>query len=150
MPNELLELENAVVAGFLYSKIIEAESNHINIELDIRSVKLSEVIMDSQWVEVLGILLDNAIEASNTEDYVYLSMEYEASNMITVKNHHKHLKKDAIDKCFEKGFSTKAKNRGIGLYNLKKTVQGCNGRIEAFNEVIEDLNYVVFRVIIPS
>lgn len=149
MPSELMILENAVVAGFLYSKILEAESKHINLELNIRIDNLSKVLMDSQWVEVLGILLDNAIEASEKDSNIYLSMEKESKSLITVKNQHEYMNMNVINECFEKGFSTKANNRGFGLFSLKKTVDECNGRIEFLNETINNMNYVVFKVMIP-
>ncbi len=149
LPLELIKLENTIVAGFLYSKTVEAESRAFNLELDIKSNTLSNVLMDSQWVEVLGILIDNAMEASNVENCILLSMEKKDMDIVTVRNCHPYIEKNDVEKYFEKGFSTKEDNRGYGLYNLKKILQGCNGTIEFFNEKMNNTNYVVFRVGIP-
>lgn len=150
MPDELLKLENTVVAGFIYSKIIEAESKNISIKTDISLNSLSKILTDSQWVEVLGILLDNAIEASDKGDTIYLSIKKDLKYTITVKNRYKYMKMDTINKYFEKGFSTKSKSRGIGLYNLKNIIKKSNGNIEFSNETIDSKNYIVFRLIVPQ
>jgi len=67
---------------------------------------------------MLGILLDNAIEAASA-DYInvyLLCSEY--SLIIKVSNEYDGIVEES--KIFNKQYSTNSKKRGYGLYNLKK------------------------------
>ena len=63
----LLSSNSPIVIAFLYSKFIEAESKGCRITYDIKVDELQCKIPDYKLIEVLGILLDNAIEA--VQDY---------------------------------------------------------------------------------
>lgn len=58
----LLSSNSPIVIAFLYSKFIEAESKGCRITYDIKVDELQCKIPDYKLIEVLGILLDNAIE----------------------------------------------------------------------------------------
>ena len=48
-------------------------------------------------------------------------------------------------KFFDKGFSTKGKNRGLGLYNVKKNVED-KGNIIVMNKTAENKNWIEFKI----
>ena len=50
------------MAGFIYTKFVEAENNGIEIQYEI-SYRDSNEIVIYDLVDIVGILLDNAIEA---------------------------------------------------------------------------------------
>ena len=59
----LLRGEWPVLSGFLYGKLQEADSKGIQIEYKYRVKKKNNRIPEFVFIEILGILLDNAIEA---------------------------------------------------------------------------------------
>jgi len=73
---------------------------------------------------VLGILLDNAIEAS--EECVLPKIEIgfikdNQSLIIVICNRYKG-DIPSVDKLYKKGYSTKGANRGIGLTSLREII----------------------------
>lgn len=108
--------------GIISSKIIKAQQLGLDIYIDILD-PIYEIKMDSiDLVTVIGIILDNAIEGA-------LESEDKDVKMALIKN-----KNDLVllfinscikdnppcYKLFQKGFSTKGEDRGLGLYTLKK------------------------------
>lgn len=148
--NELLKLGNKIILGFLYSKKIYAEQLGIKVSIIIKEFAYESQLYEFQWIEILGILMDNAMETKGKDNHIITIIDKEEDmNSIIVKNKHPYIEKEIISKFFEKGFSNKSNsNWGYGLYNLKKIVNQNKGYIEVYNE--QDVhNYVVFKVIIP-
>ena len=72
---------------------------------------------------VLGIYLDNALEAAENSDQKLVSLEiYEINHNLnfTISNSYKEI--IPLKKMKKKGFSTKGKNHGKGLYYVNKLV----------------------------
>ena len=70
----------------------------------------------------LGILLDNAIEASLSSEKKRLNIAFIKKNssiLIIISNTFKGVI-PPLSKIFKTGFSTKGKNRGLGLSNLSE------------------------------
>lgn len=111
--------------GIVSSKIIRAQELNIDVVIDIPE-PIEEINMDIiDLTRCMGILLDNAIEAAEKTDKQYVMTaiaDREEYIIIEVENS---CNKDVqtIDKMFEKGFSTKGENRGIGLSNLKEILK---------------------------
>ena len=77
----------------------------------------------SDLVRVMGIFLDNAIEAvlelnRTMQKIVIVIMQDEKSFVIRIKNPNGH--KVALHELVQTNFSTKGKNRGFGLTNVRK------------------------------
>ena len=70
--------------------------------------------------------------------------------MLTVANASKHYKEDMTVHFFESGYSSKGKDRGIGLPKLKRIVDKWNGTITVSNELRSGINYLSFEIIIPK
>ena len=60
------------------------------------------------------------------------------------------MKLETIGKFFEKGFSTKTKDgkRGLGLYQAKKICEKYGGEITVGMEMVEEKNYIWFKVVV--
>ena len=74
---------------------------------------------------VLGILLNNAIEASKECDDKIINVIFRKNgnrNEIVIENTYKNKYID-IDRIFEKNYSTKKGNSGIGLWEVKKILK---------------------------
>lgn len=146
---DLIKLDNKVLAGFLYSKIKNAEELNIQFHILIEDYGFKLNLKDYEIIEIIGNLINNAFETGIEHNVVILKLKKEKDmNVIEVKNKHSYLKKENINKIFNKGFSTKLGNRrGFGLYNIREIVRKYNGNIEIINEIYNDENYVVFRVL---
>lgn len=64
----LTKVENPLIAGFLTVKIQEAERKGINVEYNCIFPKVKINMPEYQLIEMMGILLDNAIEAAEKMD----------------------------------------------------------------------------------
>jgi two-component system sensor histidine kinase AgrC len=112
------------IKGIFSSKLIRAQELGIDVYIDIVQPieKVNIDIIDLS--RVVGILLDNAIEAAEKCDKPSIEVsviDKKKSVIILIMN--SCLEELPIHKIFEKGFSTKGENRGLGLYNLKKIVE---------------------------
>lgn len=112
------------IKGLLSSKLIIAQEKGIDITFESIEV-IDKIHMDSVALcRALGILLDNAIEeatniSGSTVKVAFIN--YENSTSFIVMNSYVD-KGYKVFKYFEKGFSTKGENRGLGLSNLKEII----------------------------
>lgn len=126
MINQLKNLPNGGFKGLLYYKIIVAKNNNIKLEINIGSEDnkvLNKLSDDKLKVlsNIIGIYLDNAIEASKETKRKIVSIEiyeYDSTANIIISNTF-NTKLD-ISKRNEKGYSTKGTGRGNGLYFANK------------------------------
>ena len=153
----VLSSGNPLIAGFLYSKIRQAESCHIDMDYKMGIQKTETTIPEYELVEMSGILLDNAIEAlsgmenENFVKKIFFSMqETESGIKIIAANTSPYYEEDLTAYFFESGYSSKGANRGLGLSKLKKLIQNRKGTIMVYNEMRNDLNYLTFEIELPK
>lgn len=120
----LSQIKVPEVKGLLSLKLIRAQEMGIEVFIDIKEPieQISMNIID--LTRVLGILLDNAIEAS--EECVLPKIEIgfikdNQSLIIVICNRYKG-DIPSLDKLYKKGYSTKGANRGIGLTSLREII----------------------------
>ena len=83
-----------------------------------------------EFSKILGILLDNAIDATSDCDEKIINLMFRASNrnnvqIVTIENTYKDKNVDT-NKIFEKGISGKVDHSGIGLWEVRKIVNKYN------------------------
>lgn len=61
---ELLKCDSKVISGLLFGKVKQAELKRVRVEVTIAGAFLRRALSEADWVEVIAILLDNAIEAA--------------------------------------------------------------------------------------
>ncbi len=120
----LRQIKVPEVKGLLSLKLIRAQEMGIEVFIDIKEPieQISMNIID--LTRVLGILLDNAIEA--TEECVSPKIKIgfikdNHSLIIVICNSYKG-DIPSVDKLYKKGYSTKGTNRGIGLTSLREII----------------------------
>ena len=123
--NQLKNLKIPELKGLLTSKLLYAADQDIDVKIDIRD-EVSTLPMDAiDLVRVMGILLDNAIEAaleSDTPALQFSMVALEKECLIINKN-------TFVDKGIplasirRPDVSSKGKNRGVGLYNVEQIFQ---------------------------
>ena len=133
--NKLLSKGNPIILGFLYGKLTEAEKNGIDVTYKVNIEELESKVPVHKLVEILGNLLNNAIEVLVGEEKLKKMnlVMIENSNEITIKvsNECSKINYNDVQGFFKKGYSSKGKNRGYGLYNVKKICEEYNVALEA-------------------
>nr|WP_207701415.1 ATP-binding protein [Enterococcus sp. 665A]MBO1339011.1 sensor histidine kinase [Enterococcus sp. 665A] len=121
--NQLLLIENPEIKGLLISKLAKAESQGITVQLEISDI-FGNLPMDvSDLLRILGIFLDNAIEAvadltQSMKKISIVVMQDDKYVVIRIKNPNE--LKILLHELMQPNFSTKGKNRGFGLANVRK------------------------------
>lgn len=149
----LLSSENPLITGFLYSKIQEAEGKGISVE---HCLQLRKNIMFPEYelIEMLGILFDNAVEAleksTMEQKQIYTSVKENDTEIHCIVGNTKTEAVSRIDKFFERGYSTKGENRGIGLTKLKHMVQESKGDLIVSEETYKGTDFLWFEIQLPK
>ena len=149
---ELLSCDSKMIAGMLFGKIKQAEAANHHIELSLHGLFKKTVTPETEWIEVIGILLDNAIEASPKGSTIFLSSKKQGDFLeLTVSNPAPPLSNTEFMALFGKGVTTKTNRdgHGFGLYNILRMTERYHGKILTRNESILNENYVVFGVLMP-
>lgn len=148
--NKLLAKGNPVIIGFLYGKFLEIEKKGIEITYSINFDEFNINVPIYRIVEVLGNLLDNAIEALDKEKEgkkIYIAIEEESKDFsIVIRNKSTFIDYNEISDFFTKGYSKKGSSRGLGLYNVKKICEEYGMSICCENEEINNENWLCFKI----
>ena len=116
------------IKGLVSSKVIKAQELGIDVFIDIME-PIDKIEVDIvEMVRSLGIILDNAIEASICSEEKNMAIGFIKKNnsvIILVSNS---FSGDIppIHKLYRLGFSTKGENRGLGLSNLREIMSKYN------------------------
>ena len=149
----LTKVENPLIAGFLTVKIQEAERKGINVEYNCIFPKVKINMPEYQLIEMMGILLDNAIEAVEKMDASKLMqirlLMVEGVINFSVTNTYLISDVKDISNFFAKGYSTKGNNRGIGLYKLKELMQKQKGELFCKEENINGQKAIRMEMLLP-
>lgn len=150
--SELLKINLPVVAGFVFSKIKEAEQKGRLISVKIKNRSLITPVPEYDLIRILGILIDNAIEATEPGHTFSLILDSKNEHIrFQTKNEGGEISSELRKKMFVRGYSTKTSaevrtTRGQGLPNLKKLVDHYNGKIYLDNETFHEHTWICFTV----
>lgn len=123
-------INNPGIYNLLSTKYREAESKNIKVNmsllLDLNDLKMKIY----EFARILGILLDNAIEASDEcnekiINIVFRNDEKRHRQLISIENTYKDKNVDTI-KIFGKGISGKENHTGLGLWEVNKILKKNN------------------------
>ena len=117
-------INNAAIYGILASKYLKSDELGIDINLDV-FLDLNTLNMKIyEFTRILGILLDNAIEAAIDCDTKIINVQIRKDpsvnrQLLIVENTYSN--KDVnLDKIREKGYSSKPNNTGLGLWEVNQ------------------------------
>lgn len=112
------------IKGLLSSKVIKAQELGIDVFIDITEAIDTIKVDIIEIVRALGIILDNAIEASVSSEEKSMSIGFIKKNnsVIIVVSNSFGGNIPPIAKLYKQGFSTKGENRGLGLSNLREMI----------------------------
>lgn len=123
-------VNNDGIYNLLTKKYYEAEEKDIKVNITFL-LDLSTLHMKIyEFARILGILLDNAIEASSEseEKIINLTFRNDTKNsrqLIIIENSYTNKDID-MEKIFEKGISEKENHTGLGLWEVRKLIQKNN------------------------
>lgn len=138
--------------GFFYYKFIEAEKRGIKVSLNISKLVENSYLGDMKTKDfkdltrIIGVYLDNAIEAASTSKDKKLGIEiYEVKGIIQI------IISNTYDNAIEKNkvgnerYSTKGKNRGHGLLLVKRILNE-NNRITSETKITDSLYIQTIKI----
>jgi len=118
------------IFGILTAKYQECIKKNIIMNIEIYA-EIEEIdIKMYDLTRILGIFLDNAIEAAAGSQERKINLTINERNnqlIIEISNTYKEGQIETIEKLFEKGISSKGKNRGLGLYKVKEIIKKYSG-----------------------
>ncbi|MGY3663176.1 sensor histidine kinase [Roseburia sp. 1XD42-69] len=123
--NQLGNIGVLEIKSLLCAKMIYAHESGIDVTIDIPDRVDSFPIDTVDLARILGIFLDNGIEASLTAEQPQIGLNIlpnKAGVSIIISNHFKD-NGLVLHKLKEKGFSTKTGHPGIGLSNAEKIIR---------------------------
>ncbi|WAW99629.1 GHKL domain-containing protein [Streptococcus gallolyticus] len=115
----LINVENEAIKGVLSAGILKAQNKGIDINVEVGDSFGEPKIDLLDFVTILSVLLDNAIEAVQPDSNHSITVALIAGeeDVLIVENTTVEEKID-ISKIYSYGYSTKGENRGIGLTNV--------------------------------
>lgn len=149
---DLLKINLTVIAGFIHSKIIQADKIGKRINVTIHEHTLKSQMPEYELIRVIGILVDNSLEAINQGDSISLHLD-SAENKIIIStlNEGPQLTQELRHNMFTRGYTTKTVDRrhhGQGLSNLKKLVDQYDGRIYIENSYNVGKTFIKIEVVV--
>ena len=150
---EIAPIPDGGLKGLIYSKVLMMKDLKIDYELEIskeiHAVDMINSIDDSLMLDIckiIGVYLDNAIQEVSTlnEKYINIEMYIEDNNLfISISNNYSGF--IDIDKIDEKGYTTKEKGHGYGLF-LSKELISKNKRLSNSKKISKDTFTQILKV----
>lgn len=138
--------------GFFYYKFLEAENKGISVSVNISKQIENSFLKDvdtkdfKDLARIIGVYLDNAIEASFTSKDKKLGIEmYLINEKVEIIITNTFNNEINLDKIGKESFSTKGKNRGHGLLLVKKILSE-NNMFEAKKEIRNNIYIQILKV----
>ena len=123
-------INNDGIYNLLTTKYKDAEAKDIKVNMTFL-LDLSTLHMKIyEFARILGILLDNAIEACSECEEKIINIDFKddqrnSRQVILIENTYKNKDVDT-DKIYDKGFSSKGNHSGLGLWEVRKLVKKNN------------------------
>ena len=119
---DLNSIEDSALRSVIAQSIVYARNNDVEFTLEVKDVitRLSMDLLD--LVRIMSILLNNAVEGAADSylkqmEVAVIKMDFET--VIVIQNSCK-INMTPSENLFALGFSTKGRNRGLGLNNVKE------------------------------
>ena len=149
-------INNPAIYSLLNSKYYSASELGIKINLEI-FMDLSTIYMKIyEFTRILGILLDNAIEAARECEKKIINIEFRNDTrtnkqLVIIKNTYQNHELD-MSKIFEKGYSTKEdkENHGLGLWEVNQILRKNNNMVELLTNKNDKFFIQQLEITIPN
>lgn len=142
-------MKDPVVAGFLIGKLSFARESGVDLQIssEYPFPKLNDSEMAHELITIIGNLIDNAMDAVKycSKKQVKVCFEY-ADDILTieVKDTGVGMTEEDQDKVFQKGYSTKGKDRGLGLHLISQSIHKLEGECHISSTPGQGTAFVVY------
>ena len=122
---QLINIQDNTLKSLLSAKFLQADDQNIDISLEIPSPITLEGMTILDFITVIPILIDNAMEATVKAKKTKIMIAYikqDKYQRFIIKNSTKE-ESISITKIFQKGFSSKGTDRGIGLASIREILE---------------------------
>jgi two-component system sensor histidine kinase AgrC len=120
----LKDIRYSSLKSLLYYYIMNGLKKGIDIKLAVIGTVKDYKLPNIEFSRVLGIIFENALEASGYSEEkkmeIYIEASVESLNIIIGNTYRDPI--EDIEELFEKGFTTRGEGRGTGLYNLRNII----------------------------
>lgn len=148
LPVFLLKFNLKLLSGLLFQKYSLAIKQDIYIDFTIKNYNIQSTVPEYVLVEAVGILMDNAIEASNKKDTIYITIDCVQNKFhFYIRNIGPTFTSDFFHNIFKRGYTTKSstgRNHGIGLNNLLDISNKYDGNLTVCTEKHSGREYLCF------
>ncbi|WP_254058924.1 sensor histidine kinase [Streptococcus ruminicola] len=116
----LANIADSGVKSLMSAKFLQAENQGIAISLEVSEKMGNPSIPLISYIRILSILFDNAIEGAleSAEPKISVANFYQDGDFVFMIENSIKEKSVDLTKIFERGYSTKGDNRGLGLATL--------------------------------
>ncbi|MBL3531503.1 GHKL domain-containing protein [Companilactobacillus zhachilii] len=125
----LYSIKDKLIKGILISKLIYASNNNIKVDFEIDTKVNIPSNYSVDITRILGILLDNAIDASHEAEIPELNfalISFDGYTEFVIKNSFKSSNAIVLNKIYTAGYSTKKNHSGLGLATVNEIVNSNN------------------------
>lgn len=147
---DLLQLNMPLLSATLYKLYKQAIDKGLSLLFDISATEIESRAPEYDLTDYVNILTQNAIEASQPGDTIYIQMQSEGGILhFEVRNQVASIiDASEITRFFQKRYSTKNRSEqqshGMGLHYLSKQLQKNNGVLGADCITYNNKNWIVF------
>lgn len=129
------KVKDPVLAGFLIGKISNAreEGAELVFTSDLYVPEPADADITHELITIIGNLIDNSLAAVEKSSSKQISIDFDYGDEILtveVKDSGAGMSDVVQSRIFQKGFSTKGENRGIGLFLVRESLEKLSGEME--------------------
>lgn len=138
---DIKHIKDSGIKSLIINKVSEMIDKKLNFQLHISGTIESFNMKIEDLSRIIGVIIDNGIEASlDSEEKILIITMLESPTSTDIAISNSFDGEVEIGSVFNKGFSTKGESRGIGLYGVKKIIDSYDNVTLTTN--IADNNFI--------
>ncbi|WP_205401935.1 sensor histidine kinase [Streptococcus lutetiensis] len=121
----LANIEDDAIKSLLSAKFLEAEANHIEVDLEVKEKIGAPDIPLLDYIRLLAILCDNAIEAALEAEHpaITIACFYQDDDYVLIVDNTTKEESVPVNLIYQKDYSSKGYGRGIGLTTIHQMMR---------------------------
>ena len=121
----LINIDNNAIKSLLSAKFLEAESHHIEVELEVKDKIGAPDISLLDYVRLVSILCDNAIEAAIEAENpaMIIACFYQGDDYLLIIDNTTKEERVPVELIYQKNYSSKGFGRGAGLKTVNQMLK---------------------------
>ena len=121
----LANIKDDAIKSLLSAKFLEAEANHIEVDLEVKEKIGAPDIPLLDYIRLLAILCDNAIEAALEAEHpaITIACFYQDDEYVLIVDNTTKEEQVPVDLIYQKDYSSKGYGRGIGLTTIHQMMR---------------------------